>query len=104
MKRTTIMVDEKLLYDLQQIAQQQGESTSGVIREALASYVARRHELEPPENPLLAMIGLGSSDKAMDLADGGDEELLKRGVDPIYGWSAGMGGVMQRDHIHRGLH
>ena len=39
MKRTTIMVEEDLLYDLQQIAQRQGESTSSVIREALASYV-----------------------------------------------------------------
>ncbi|MCO5246859.1 MAG: ribbon-helix-helix protein, CopG family [Anaerolineae bacterium] len=87
MKRTTIIVDEELLYDLQQIAQQQGESTSSVIREALASYVTSRHELEPPENPLLALIGLGSSDEAMDLADGGDEKLLRSGVDPTYGWS-----------------
>ena len=39
MKRTTIMVDEELLYDLQQIAQRPGESTSIVIREALSSYV-----------------------------------------------------------------
>lgn len=87
MKRTTIMVDEDLLYDLQQIAQQQGESTSSVIREALATYVTSQHELEPPENPLLALVRLGSGAEAMDLADGGDEELLKRGVHPIYGWS-----------------
>ncbi|MBE2225326.1 MAG: ribbon-helix-helix protein, CopG family, partial [Anaerolineae bacterium] len=34
MKRTTIMIEEELLYDLKQIAQQQGLSTSSVIREA----------------------------------------------------------------------
>ncbi len=87
MKRTTIMVEEDLLYDLQQIAQRQGESTSSVIREALASYVTRQHELAPPPNPLLALIGLGSSAAVMDLSDGGDEQLLRQGVDPIYGWS-----------------
>lgn len=87
MKRTTIMVDEELLYDLQQIAQQQGESTSSVIREALATYVTRQRELAPPPNPLLGLIGLGSSAAAMDLSDGGDEQLLRQGVDPIYGWS-----------------
>ncbi len=87
MKRTTIMVEEDVLYDLQQIAQRQGESTSSVIREALASYVIRQHEMTPPPNPLLGLIGLGSSAAAMDLSDGGDEQLLRQGVDPIYGWS-----------------
>jgi predicted transcriptional regulator len=52
MKRTTIMVEEDLLYDLQQIAQRRGESTSSVIREALANYVTRQHELALPPNPL----------------------------------------------------
>jgi hypothetical protein len=23
----------------------------------------------------------------MDLSDGGDEQLLRQGVDPVYGWS-----------------
>lgn len=87
MKRTTIMVEEDLLYDLQQIAQRQGESTSSVIREALASYVTRKHELAPPPNPLLGLIGLGSSAAVMDLSDGGDEQLLRQGGDPVYGWS-----------------
>ena len=87
MKRTTIMVEEDLLYDLQKIAQRQGESTSSVIREALASYVTRQHELAPPPNLLLGLISLGSSAVAMDLSDGGDEQLLRQGVDPIHGWS-----------------
>lgn len=81
------MVDEALLCDLQRFAQRQGETTSSVIREALASYVTSRYELEPPENPLLAMIGPGGSDEAMDLANGGDEELLRRDVDLVHGWS-----------------
>ena len=87
MKRTTIMVDEELLYDVQQLAQQQGASTSSVIREALVSYVTRQHELAPPENPLLGLVGLGGSGAVMDLSNGGDEELLMQGVDPVYGWS-----------------
>jgi hypothetical protein len=84
------MVEEELLYDLQRIAQRQGESTSSVIREALACYVIRKHELTPPENPLLGLIGLGSSTVVMDLSDGGDEQLLRQGVDPVYGWSVDM--------------
>ncbi len=80
------MVDEELLYDLQQIAQKQGESTSSVIREALATYVTRHHEAEPPENPLLALIGLGSSAEPTDVSDGKDEEMLRAAVHPIFGW------------------
>jgi metal-responsive CopG/Arc/MetJ family transcriptional regulator len=80
------MVEEDLLYDLQQIAQRQGESTSSVIREALASYVTRQHELAPPENPLLGLIGLGSSAQPTDVSDGKDEDMLRAAVHPVYGW------------------
>ncbi len=86
MKRTTIMVDEELLYDLQAIARRQGESMSSVIREALATYVVERQAMAPAENPLLGLIGLGSSAEAMNLADGADEALLEQGVHPIHGW------------------
>ena len=86
MKRTTIMVEEELLYDIKQLAQQQNKSASSVIREALAVYVTDQHKLAPPENPLLSIVGLGASDEVMDLADGGDEALLREGVRPIYGW------------------
>ena len=93
MKRTTIMVDEELLYELQQVAQEQEKSTASVIREALALYVAEQRRLNPPENPLLALIGLGSSDEPTDVADGGDEEMLREGIDPTYGWSVVNGGA-----------
>ena len=86
MKRTTIMVEEELLYEIKQIAQQQQKSASSVIREALAVYVVDQHELAPPENPLLSIVGLGASEEPMDLSDGGDEALLKEGVHPVYGW------------------
>lgn len=86
MKRTTIMVEEELLYEIKQLAQQQDKSASSVIREALAAYVTAQHKVAPPENPLLGILGLGASDEAMDLSDGGDEALLQAGVQSVYGW------------------
>jgi metal-responsive CopG/Arc/MetJ family transcriptional regulator len=88
MKRTTIMIDEEVLYDLKQIAQQQGKSTSSVIREALSAYVVKQHEEAPPENPLLSIIALGSSEEEIDLSNGKDEEILRNEIHPIYGWSS----------------
>ena len=87
MKRTTIMVEEELLCELKQLAQRENKSTSSIIREALAVYVTEQHKAAPPENPLLAIIGLGASEEMMDLSDGKDEELLREGLHPIYGWS-----------------
>lgn len=86
MKRTTIMVEEELLYEIKQLAQQQDKSASSVIREALAAYVTEQHNLAPPENPLLGILGLGASDETIDLSDGGDEALLRDGVQSVYGW------------------
>ena len=86
MKRTTIMIEEDVLYKIKQIAQQENQSASSIIREALATYVVERHKVAPPENPLLSIIGLGASDETMDLSDGGDEALLKEGIGSVYGW------------------
>lgn len=91
MKRTTIMIEEEVLYDLKQIAQQQGTSTSNVIREALAAYITEQHEEAPPENPLLALAGIGYSEEMIDLSDGKDEEILRKEIHPIYGWSSDRG-------------
>ena len=93
MKRTTIMVDEELLFELQQVAQEQKKSTASVIREALTLYVAEQRRLNPPENPLLTLVGLGSSDEPTDVADGRDEEMLRQGIDATYGWSVVNGGA-----------
>lgn len=87
MKRTTIMVEETLLYDLQRIARTQKKTSSAVIREALEAYVADQHEKSPPANPLLALIGLFDEGEPTDVSDGGDEEILRQGIHPIYGWS-----------------
>ncbi len=86
MKRTTIMVEEETLYELQQIAQVRQQSTSRIIREALATYVAEVYKESPPDNPLLALVNLGASEETMHLGDGGDETLLRDGVDPKAGW------------------
>ncbi len=87
MKRTTIVVDEETLIDLKQLAQQQRRSTSSIIREALSQYVVEQHAKNPPQNPLLGLIALGESTQPTDVADGGDEAMLRDGVDPVIGWS-----------------
>ena len=81
------MVDEALIYELSQIAKQQNKSTSGVIREALAQYVTTQHQVNPPENPLLGLLGLGESDEPTDVSNGNDEEMLRDGLNAAFGWS-----------------
>ena len=87
MKRTTIMIEPDVLYDLQQLAQEQNVSTSQLIREALATYVIEQQKRNPIVNPLLALAGLGASEEVTDVADGQDEQMLREGIDPITGWS-----------------
>lgn len=87
MKRTTIMVEEKLLYEIKQLAEQQNKSASNVIREALAMYVTEQYRVAPPENPLLGLVGLGESEQPTDVRDGGDEAMLRDNLHPVYGWS-----------------
>ena len=87
MIRTTIMVEEELLYDLKQVAQQQNTSMANVIREALASYLVEQQKLSPPANPLLGLAGLGASVDPMDVAEGRDEAILSAEIHPVTGWS-----------------
>lgn len=87
MKRTTIMIEPDVLYDLQQLAQERSVSTSQLIREALATYVIEQQKRNPVVNPLLALAGLGASEEVTDVADGQDEQILREGIDPITGWS-----------------
>ena len=87
MKRTTIMVEESVLYEIKQLAEEQNKSAANVIREALALYVAEQHRLAPPENPLLGLVGLGESEEPTDVRDGGDEAMLSNNVHPLYGWT-----------------
>lgn len=87
MKRTTIMIEPDVLYDLQQLAQERSVSTSQLIREALATYVIKQQKRNLVVNPLLALAGLGASEEVTDVADGQDEQILRKGIDPITGWS-----------------
>lgn len=78
MIRTTIMADEEILQKIEQIARQKGTSKAAVIREAMAEYVAEVESQNPPENPLLRLVGLaGDAGVETDLSDGKDEEILK---------------------------
>lgn len=89
MKRTTIMADEETLVKLDRIARTQGVSKSDVIREALVEYISKVEEESPAINPLLGLIGLAGEDAVpMDLADGGDEELIRYSMDPQLGWTS----------------
>jgi metal-responsive CopG/Arc/MetJ family transcriptional regulator len=77
MKRTTIMAEEEILYKIERIAREQGKSKAEIIREALTLYVTDVEKQNPPENPLLSLIGLaGDEGEEMDLSDGKDEEIL----------------------------
>jgi hypothetical protein len=89
MKRTTIMLEEELLYELKQLARQQEKPFSSVVREALAVYVTAQQEQHWVENPLLAIVGLGESEELTDMSNGGDEEILMAEIHPLYGWGRG---------------
>jgi hypothetical protein len=88
MKRTTVMLEEELLYELQRIARQEEKAFAAVVREALAAYVTTRPVEDWPENPLLAIVGLGESDEFTDMSNGADEEILRAEIHPLYGWSS----------------
>jgi predicted transcriptional regulator len=57
MKRTTIFVDEALERDLRAIAERERRPVSGLVREALENYVARRRK----EGPKLGFVAFGRS-------------------------------------------
>ena len=57
MKRTTIFIDEALERDLRAIAERDLRPVSGLVREALGAYVARRKK----EGPTLGFVAFGRS-------------------------------------------
>jgi len=57
MKRTTIFIDEALERDLRAIAERDCRPVSGLVREALGAYVARRKK----EGPGLGLFAFGRS-------------------------------------------
>jgi hypothetical protein len=88
MIRTTIMADEELLYKIEQIARREGKSKAAVIREALVEYVAEVESQNPPQDPLIGLIGLAGEDAVpTDLSDGKDEEYIRETIHPKYGFA-----------------
>ncbi len=77
MKRTTIFIDEATERDLRAIAERDRRPVSGLVREALGSYVARRKK----EGTRLGFVAIGRSGHG-DTAEV-HEELLWRDPDRV---------------------
>ena len=77
MKRTTIFIDEALERDLRAIAERDIRPVSGLVREALGAYVARRKK----EAPKLGFVAFGRSGHR-DTSEM-HEELLWRDSDGV---------------------
>jgi hypothetical protein len=73
MKRTTIMVDEATLAELERLARRSGRPTAHLIRESLERYVSDANAGEAWQLPSFVGIGHGSGDVAAH-----DEEILQR--------------------------
>ncbi len=87
MKRTTIFIDEAIERDLRAIAERDRRPVSGLVREALGSYVAR-HKMKGTK---LGFVAFGRSGR-QDTAEV-HEELLWRDPD---GESTGTGLIPAR--------
>jgi|DewCreStandDraft_5_1066085.scaffolds.fasta_scaffold87306_2 predicted transcriptional regulator len=73
MKRTTIVVSEKLLIEAQHLAKTLNKTTSELIREALQEYI-QNHKLKKRRQ--LSFIGVGRSGRG-DIAERSEELLGK---------------------------
>ena len=82
MKRTTVLLDDALLVEVQQLARQRGTTLTALVDEALRTYV-QKHRM--PRR--LSCIGVGRSEGQRSLRDGGDELELREGIDDVSGWS-----------------
>jgi hypothetical protein len=65
MRRTSILVDPRVMTELEQLAKRDGQPTAHLIREAMERYVAaRREDEEPRALPGFVGIGQGPGDVA----------------------------------------
>ena len=64
MKRTTIMVDESILAELDRLARRQRRPTAHLIRESLEKYVSNARLMEGTTLPAFVGIGEGPGDVA----------------------------------------
>lgn len=84
MKRTTILADEHLLLEAQQLAMQRGTTLTVLLQDALREYIAAHR----PRERRLSFMGMGDSGQPnLSVSNGWDEEILEREVDPIAGWA-----------------
>ena len=72
MKRTTIMVDESVLAELDRLARRQRRPTAHLIRESLEKYVSNARLMEGTTLPAFVGIGDGPGDVAEN-----DEAILR---------------------------
>lgn len=77
------MVDEEILLELGQIADERGTSASQVIREALADYVTVARSGRRAARPLPSFVGVGEG--PADLSTRA-EELVEQLADLKGGW------------------
>ena len=83
MKRTTVMIDEETLLELNQLAGERSTSASQLVREALAEYVLAARAEGHSERSLPSFIGIGEG--PADLSERG-EELVAKLTDLENGW------------------
>jgi predicted transcriptional regulator len=81
MKRTTILLDEDLVWAAEQIGEAEGKTFSGVLREAVAEYVTAHRGAT-----VLDLAGIGSSGQARNSEH--VHEILHGAADPIKGFGA----------------
>ena len=72
MRRTSILVDPRVMSEMEQLARRQGRPTSHLIREAMERYVADK---QPGSQPLPAFVGIGHGPG--DVAERA-EEIIER--------------------------
>lgn len=80
MKRTTILADEALLLEVQQLAASQGKTVTAVVQEALRAYVEAHRG-----GRRLSFAGIGRS--GQHYAAGHEEAILAAEAGPVEGWS-----------------
>jgi len=83
MKRTTVMIEEETLLELNQLAGERSTSASQLVREALAEYVLAARSEQRSVRPLPTFVGIGEG--PTDLSERA-EELLAQHTSLERGW------------------
>jgi len=78
MKRTTLFIDEQVERELQVVARRERRPVAAVVREAIATYVARAQDATRPTEP--GFVAVGRSGHRTTAAR--HEELLWKDLDP----------------------